>query len=161
MFDLRQKRLPDSITVGGEDYKIETGFRAWLGFADMIRDRVKFEELLPYFADEIPPINLWQEAYEQLVMFFLNPAPTPSTDGEDGNDKIIDYVLDGDYIYGSFYQAYGIDLMSAELHWWQFLALFRSLPESCKISWIMATRAYTTPKANADQDEVYKKAKKA
>ena len=34
---------------------------------------------------------------------------------------------DAPYIYSSFMETYGIDLLTAKLHWWQFLALFRGL----------------------------------
>ena len=53
----------------------------------------------------------------------------------DSNDTtpIIDYVEDGEYIVGSFMQAYGIDLTICDMHWHMFKALLLSLPENSKM----------------------------
>ena len=48
--------------------------------------------------------------------------------------------MDGDRIYAAFYAAYGIDLCTARLHWWQFLALLVSLPRDSAFMRTVALR---------------------
>ena len=52
------------------------------------------------------------------------PVPKPPT---------LDFCIDAGYILGDFRRCYGIDLRTADyLHWWEFLALLRALPDdSC------------------------------
>ncbi len=70
--------------------------------------------------------------------------------------RVIDYEKDSPYLYASFLQAYGIDLMEMQgiLPWDKFVALLQSLPENTKMSQIMSIRAQDIPpptKYNADE----------
>lgn len=51
-----------------------------------------------------------------------------------------DFAVDGPLIWAAFLQTYGIDLRTAQLHWWDFMALFRSLPDECRICKIISYR---------------------
>lgn len=67
--------------------------------------------------------------------------------------QIYSYEHDAPYIYGAFLSQYGIDLNDIEyLHWWKFNALFKSLPDTCKICEIMGYRA-TDPSKIKDKNE--------
>lgn len=61
--------------------------------------------------------------------------------------RVVDFNLDGEYIYASFLQAYGIDLLEEQgrLHWKKFIALFEGLPEGTKIREIMKIRGTELP----------------
>lgn len=63
--------------------------------------------------------------------------------------KTFDFALDGDYIYASFMQEYGIDLVEQQgrLHWKKFVALFQGLSEKTKIREVMRIRSMDIPKA--------------
>lgn len=65
-----------------------------------------------------------------------------------GNEKIFDFEQDAGFIYASFMQAYGIDLIEQQgkLHWQKFITLFRGLPENTKIREVMGIRSRKTPK---------------
>ena len=52
-----------------------------------------------------------------------------------------DFEEDEGYFYASFMSAYGIDLRSAKLHWLDFCALFKGLPDDCKLKQIIGIRA--------------------
>lgn len=82
-----------------------------------------------------------QEFITKIVEFYVNPNSTPNVSDSSG-DIVVDYEEDGEYIYASFLQAYGIDLTECDLHWHKFLALFRSLPEDTMIVKIMGYRGY-------------------
>ena len=53
-------------------------------------------------------------------------------------------------------QAYGLDLARHPLHWWQFRALFRSLPEETQLVKIIGYRTMKIPaKASKEQRQHY------
>lgn len=62
--------------------------------------------------------------------------------------RTFDFCEDSDYIYASFMQAYGIDLVDCQgkLHWKKFIALFQGLPEGTKIREVMRIRGMELPK---------------
>lgn len=153
--------LPRTVRVAGRDVPIETGFRAGLILEAVLRDgRLTNAEKLQraielYFRpgdlspDEIP------EAVEAMIRFYRCGADAPSTSGqEDGpppEEPAYSYEHDAGYIYAAFMQAYGIDL-SKNIHWWQFRALFQSLPEDTMLMKIIGYRTAKVPaKASAEQ----------
>lgn len=70
----------------------------------------------------------------------LRPAPVP----------VLDFEEDGDYIYASFMQEYGIDLIDAQgkLPWRKFLYLFNGLSADTKIKQVMRIREMEVPPFN-------------
>ena len=71
----------------------------------------------------------------------MPPAELPR--GSSTGVPLVDWDLDADIIYAAFMQAYGIDLIEADMHWHKFLALFSALPEETLMVKIMSYRAYT------------------
>ena len=80
-------------------------------------------------------------AYEFILWFYLC-GKAPLGGGGDGSCsvKAFSYDYDDGYIYASFLAQYRIDLRTAELHWWEFKALFRSLEQDRRFSEIMGFR---------------------
>lgn len=65
-----------------------------------------------------------------------------------GPQKILfDFEEDGEYIYASFMQAYGLDLIEQQgrLPWSRFIALFQGLPSGTKIKEVMKIRDMDIP----------------
>ena len=92
------------------------------------------------FTDHAPPL-LTREVVKQLDCFYMPPAELPR--GSSTGVPLVDWDLDADIIYAAFMQAYGIDLIEADMHWHKFLALFSALPEETLMVKIMSYRAYT------------------
>lgn len=61
---------------------------------------------------------------------------------------VLDFEEDGDYIYASFMQEYGIDLIEQQgkLAWKKFLWLFNGLSSETKIKQVMRIRGMEIPK---------------
>ncbi len=68
---------------------------------------------------------------EKSSAIFSVNTPAPSFDFEE--DEV--------YFYAAFLSEYGIDLNSAVLHWLDFCALFRGLPDECRLKRIIGIRA--------------------
>lgn len=74
-------------------------------------------------------------------------------------ERLVDFELDGEYIYASFYQDYGIDLIEQQgrLHWKKFLALFQGLSDDTKIKQVMHIRGMDPPKPTKNNQEQIQK----
>ena len=155
MIDLRKKNLPNTICVNGGFFSIKTDFREWLKFGELIKNKdLKAKQVLYLFKNKIPSEN----PFQALLDFYVNPNITPKKQESDDGKVIIDYIEDGEYIVGSFMAVYGINLITIDyLHWHEFQALFRSLPEDSKIMQIISRRAYK--KTNKSMDSQLQKAK--
>lgn len=140
MMNLLYEPLPESITADGEEYPIVTDFREWFRFADMIHDSdLHSEEKLLLMAEYLtePPELITSELVRAVFDFYgakaLAPDP-PDYDGEDEAEQspqrpVFDWKYDAKYLLADFRRYYGIDLLTAEMHWWEFRSLFAALPD--------------------------------
>ena len=163
MIDLREKGLPTKIEVGNSFFTIKTDFREWLKFEEKLKSKeIEFQDIADLFVDTIP-ISAWimykDDILKELQEFLVNKNATPRTSEDDNGENLFDYILDGEYIVGSFMSAYGIDLTSVDMHWHLFKALFVSLPDTSKIIQIMGMRSYK--KSNESYEQVAIKNKQA
>ena len=160
MIDLRIKGLPNTIMVDGKSFFIKTDFREWLKIGELLKDKETKITDIAYVVEDISLLDLIknQEAFKNAIIdFYLNENATPHSISE-SSTPILDYIQDGEYIVGSFMQAYGIDLTSCDMHWHRFKALCFSLPEETKIQKIMSIRGYRkTSKSYESQCEELKR----
>ncbi|HEL2057765.1 TPA: hypothetical protein TY768_000933 [Streptococcus suis] len=80
---------------------------------------------------------------EQLFDIDGNPMPSPKKSTE--SKKLIDFVKDAEFIFASFLQAYGINLLKSQnkLTWAEFRALLNALPEDTIMQRIIEIRDWT------------------
>jgi hypothetical protein len=124
-------------------------------------DKLMQMDISKIFVDKCPDMDHIKEIFNKLIHFYTNKNETPNSSSDSSSsERLYDYILDGEYIVGSFMQAYGIDLTSVEyMHWHLFKALFVSLPDNTKMSQIMSFRAYK--KTDDDYHTSAKKSKQA
>lgn len=89
----------------------------------------------------------WEQRSKLLEEIFrqkIQGRPRPNVGKQ---QRLFDFEEDGEYIYASFMQAYGIDLIDQQgkLPWNRFLALFHGLPDQTKIREIMRIRGMDIP----------------
>lgn len=159
MIDLTHKGLPDAIMVDGKPFLINTDFRIWLKVDEILKNPDWTLMDIAFVVKDLTVLDLFQfesQIQEQLLNFYLNPNSTPNVNELSNSDVVVDYKEDGEYIYSAFIQAYGIDLLDADMHWHKFLALFRGLPDSTLLVKIMGYRGYKKPK----KGDIYEKYKR-
>lgn len=156
---------------------ISTDFRTGVLFEEVLTDPDldnldKLQTALSlYFPGVRFDVDVVEEAFGALVWFYRcgkSPAETTKDtadeDTEDPGpleDPPFSYEHDADYIYAAFMQAYGLDLARNPLHWWQFRALFRSLPEDTQLVKIIGYRTMKFPaKMPKEQRQHYEKLKR-
>ena len=138
--DLRRPRLPRDIWCG-ERYgrrEVETGFRTWVAFEAGLREGVASFAI---FRHGFRPSGAeWVAGARE----FLSPPCACPHDVPDRGDRLLDLVLDGDYVVAAYQQAYGIDLTDPglDMHWHRFLALLRGLPGDTVLAEAMRMRGW-------------------
>lgn len=151
---------------------ISTNFRTGILFEralldPQLDDLEKLQTALSlYFPGVIFDNDVLDEAIGRMMWFYrcgADPVETTDTgaDGDTDSDLPFSYEHDADYIYSAFMQAYGLDLARQPLHWWQFRALFRSLPEDTQLVKIIGYRTMKLPaKMSKEQRQHYEKLKR-
>lgn len=146
MIDLRKKGLPNVVYFDGKPFSIYTDFREWIKYSEIIKSPdATLGDIAFLFKNEIPVGDFSPALFE----FYANPNITPT--GEGSSEVLFDYIQDGEYIFSSFLQVYGIDLTEVDMHWHKFKALFISLPAECKMGQIMGDRGYKEDKRKYEE----------
>lgn len=133
MLDLRQRGLPNAIEVSGQAFLLNTDYRIWLDYPDVLMETPD-----ALFVDRAPIIT--QQVVDQLDFFYNPPREIPR--GSSSGVQVVDWQQDSDLIYAAFRQAYGIDLLTESLHWHIFRVLFDALPEDTLMVKVIQWRSY-------------------
>lgn len=145
MINALYEPFPESIKVDGIEYPIITDFREWFRFADMAEDgelskRDKLLLMVQWLLK--PPESITDELIFAILDFYKARAlekDLPEYSDADGDDTpqpslpVLNWKIDAPYIIGDFLRYYGIDLLTAEMHWWRFRLLFSALPAESQI----------------------------
>jgi len=153
-------KLPYSIILQGKKYRINADFRNMIFFEKEIlnksidKDKRLEKEMkyfYPYFFNNYEELlrtpKLYKEACEKLIWFYkCGREDYHKIKGNNNtnisNTQIYSYKFDDEYIYGAFYEQYGIDLSYEKVHWWKFKALLKSLKSDTEFVKIKGYRAY-------------------
>lgn len=157
--------LPETIEVEGRAFPIDTDFRDWINFDRLIFDASvpsddKVLLFLKWYSGDVP--RDLDAAVLALLEFYMCGDQLPEQKGPAPGKppkRIADLTHDAPFILASFRQAYGIDLMRVDLHWWEFKTLLDNLPDESKYQQILGYRALDMRKVPKDQRERYRKLK--
>ncbi|MER2008439.1 MAG: bacteriophage Gp15 family protein [Psychrobacillus sp.] len=164
MFKLNEE-LVESIEINGKTYKVDMSFDNILNLTEMLSDKelsdelqillgikMLFDEPLDMPIDE--QAKIFFEAYQSLIGndadkdieydLLGNPMPRHA---EEESEQLYDLQQDAEYIYASFMQDYGIDLIEqqGELHWYKFRALLAGLSDNTKFKKVIEIRQMPLP----------------
>lgn len=105
--------------------------------------------------------NLFQEQPENTVLAFsegvrfLNLGKQSEEDGGDPGPRVYSFSKDAPLIFAAFHQTHGVDLSTADLHWWIFQALFMDLgADTAFCNLISLRRRVKTGKATKDERQM-------
>lgn len=182
MLDLSRK-LTDELIIGDKVYSLNMSFDNIIRLFEMWCDEEVPEHVKPFFALKMltgdgfglfsieDAMAIFQQVFEEHIQL-KSPKDVSVEYDLAGNvmkkepsvqrneAPVYDISLDGDYIYASFMQAYGIDLLEerGELHWKKFNALLSGLPEGTKFVEVIKIRKYKPRKGDSQAyiDEMMK-----
>ena len=154
--------LPYSVKIEGLEYQFKADFKTFMRFEILMEDKeigdeLKIEIALEMFYGDQFIVNE-SEAITRILDIYVGDTIEKSTEKV---DPIYSFSEDGDLIYVSFVDAYGIDLTESKMHWWKFKALFYNLPETTIMAKVMGYRAKKiTTNMQRDEIKFYKNMKK-
>lgn len=147
--------LPESVDISGVMYQINTDFRTCLKTIMAFED----PELTPQEKSSLLLSNLYPEIPSDIKQamaqanLFLNGGKV--NDDENENEpplRVYSFSKDANFIFAAFRQTHGIDLQQADLHWWEFLALFMDLGQDTTFCQLVSLRKrIKTGKANKEE----------
>lgn len=173
MLDLSRK-LTDKLVIDDEEFPLNLSFDNVLRLFEMWRDEDVPEYVKPHFGIRIltgetledftveEMTEIFNEVFEEHISLSEvednhveydlagNPMKTTASNGKQ-EQAPYDIRFDGDYIYASFLQAYGIDLFDVQgkLHWKKFNALLSGLPEGTKFMEVIKIRKWKPQKGDS------------
>lgn len=173
MLDLSRK-LTDKLVIDDEEFPLDLSFDNILRLFEMWRDEDVPEFVKPHFGIRIltgetledfsveEMSEIFNEVFEEHISLADvkdnhveydlagNPMKTTASNGKQ-EQAPYDIRYDGDYIYASFLQAYGIDLFDVQgkLHWKKFNALLSGLPEGTKFMEVIKIRKWKPQKGDS------------
>lgn len=173
MLDISRK-LTDKLVIDDEEFPLNLSFDNVLRLFEMWRDEDVPEFVKPHFGIRIltgetledftveEMSEVFNEVFEEHISLSTvednhieydlagNPMKTTASNSKQ-EQAPYDIRYDGDYIYASFLQAYGIDLfdVQGELHWKKFNALLSGLPEGTKFMEVIKIRKWKPQKGDS------------
>lgn len=163
--------MPDHLIIDGTAYPIDTDFRVGMRVRQMIWEpyyqthtaqlfdgicRLLFwgktpdcREETSFFAAVIWYLLDGRVSAERIlrrldggdVTSRFTAAASRFTEAAEDMEPVFSYLWDMPALYAAFLEVYRVDLLSAQMHLWQFDTLFASLPETCTLRKTMALRA--------------------
>lgn len=137
-------KLPDSINIDGKDYRVHTDFKNWIKIGILFSD--KRENISDAIAEilKLAYIDLPKDIKSAFygVFKFYKGFSDEKTEEDDGVHKksVFSYEYDAPYIQTAFKTQYNIDLQNEKMHWFKFLAYFKSLDENVMLMKIIGYR---------------------
>lgn len=159
--DLFGGKLPDTITVCGKSYPINTDFRVWVRF-DALTEQKSFApaalaDLLGLiFHERVLPDSL-EDTMGELFRFYAcgEEKEKKRKNASVSQKRVVSFSHDAQFVYAAFMAQYHIDLTTARLHWWLFRALFDGLHDNQKICEVMRYRAADISKIKSKEQKAF------
>ncbi|MCP1102596.1 hypothetical protein M2454_001908 [Aequitasia blattaphilus] len=170
MFSLAYKPETD-IEIDGKIYPVDDSFDNVIRLIDMLND-VMVEPAykviigLQMFLGDLDgdellerDFNELNKVFNQLIELFIGKgkeeikydiAGNELPQMKDPEERNYSLKHDAEFIYASFMQAYGIDLIEEQgkLSWTKFQALLSGLPSNTKFSQVVSIRTWKKPSKN-------------
>lgn len=150
--------LPEAVEIDGQEYEINTDFRACLRVILAFEDGelTTFEKQMVMLSNLYPVQPENTRAALELGMKFLNGGEEAEKD-EDEKPRLYSFDQDGNFIFAAFKQTHGVDLATEPLHWWKFLSLFMDLgAETTFCSIVGLRKRIKSGKASKEERKAYR-----
>lgn len=144
---------PEEIYIDGIAYHIDTDFRVWIEFQNLITQNISDEEKTANLIFFIQKMGLpfSENTLSAIIEFFKGGEPDkPKTENK---NPAYDFESDGSLIFSAFLTQYKFDLTDVKMHWWKFKSLFSGLNDEHMISKVMWARTTDKSKLSKEMKE--------
>jgi len=146
MFNILTDELPSEYA----GVKVRTDFKQGIKFFKLMEDKdltdiEKTNLIILCLFETIPKVDtdLWE-----FINYYISGGEETKQSGS--SEKLFCFNQDADRVYSAFRQIYNMDLSSENLHWWEFLALFKCLPDGTNLARVIQIRSEPIdPKADS------------
>jgi len=154
--------LEDEIEIEGKIYPLDLAFDTVLRFFDLMDDESFFDHEKINIAfkmfvdtDDEFDFDVKYQAVKTIVETFIIRDESNGSDDGGTSKQLYDLKQDAEYIYASFLQEYGIDLIEQQgkLRWEKFLALLGGLRDNTRFKEIVWIRAAELPRGKGMEEE--------
>jgi len=124
-----------------------------LAFED--EELVDFEKRMVMLQLLYPVIPDNLDKASELGMKFMDGAKESTEESGSDNYRVYSFTKDANLIFSAFRQTHGIDLQTANMHWFEFLALFDDLGGDTVFCQLTSLRKRVkSGKATKDEEEM-------
>ena len=95
MIDLKKAGLPEAVEVEGSLYNIQTSFKYWLRFLELLENKDVTPNDFDFMYRNSKPSNR-QDVILVLMQFCNPPEVLPRFREREGDGKVVDYITDAD-----------------------------------------------------------------
>ena len=123
-----------------------------------LSDSQKFHVMLKLFFNE-PPDLPPAEIIEGVLDFIACRTRKKKEEGDDADSTastsapVFCWNADHGRIFAAFWQAYGIDLRTTDMHWWAFNELFQNLPDDTRLMQVIDLRGKKPGKGDSKEQK--------
>lgn len=151
--------LDNEIEINGQLYEWDLSYDNVLRFYELMDDdsvneiekvQLAFKMFIPECTTDIET----QIETVQAIAQYISGQDEEESEPSEDHKQYYSWEQDADYIYASFLQDYGIDLIDLQgtLRWEKFIAMLNSLSERTKFSQVVSIRAAEIPAGNSEYE---------
>lgn len=166
MLAISQEELPTRITADDLEIPVSADFRSWIKADLIMKDRqipkeAKLPVICQYIGLDLSRLDVTIPDLWAGIFKFYMCEQEPRGEAVSSSSATA-YRFDCDWwlIYAAFVQQYGINLLTADLHWFEFRALLDGLTEQTQFIKVVQARLRDTSKLKGEEKAQAEKLKR-
>lgn len=166
MLAISQEELPTRITADDLEIPVSADFRSWIKADLILKDRqipkeAKLPVICQYIGLDLTNLDVTIPDLWAGIFKFYMCEQEPRGEAV-SSSRATAYRFDCDWwlIYAAFIQQYGINLLAADLHWFEFRALLDGLTEQTQFIKVVQARLRDTSKLKGEEKAQAEKLKR-
>lgn len=166
MLAISQEELPTRIIADDLEIPVSADFRSWIKADLIMKDRqipkeAKLPVICQYIGLDLSRLNVTIPDLWAGIFKFYMCEQEPRGEAVSSSSATA-YRFDCDWwlIYAAFLQQYGINLLTADLHWFEFRALLDGLTEQTQFIKVVQARLRDTSRLKGEEKAQAEKLKR-
>ncbi len=166
MLAISQEELPTRIIADDLEIPVSADFRSWIKADLIMRDRqipkeAKLPVICQYIGLDLSRLDVTIPDLWAGIFKFYMCEQEPRGEAVSSSSATA-YRFDCDWwlIYAAFIQQYGINLLTADLHWFEFRALLDGLTEQTQFIKVVQARLRDTSRLKGEEKAQAEKLKR-
>lgn len=166
MLAISQEELPTRIIADDLEIPVSADFRSWIKADLIMKDRqipkeAKLPVICQYIGLDLSRLDVTiPDLWAGIFKFYMCEQEPRGEAVSTSSATAYRFDCDWWLIYAAFIQQYGINLLTADLHWFEFRALLDGLTEQTQFIKVVQTRLRDTSKLKGEEKALAEKLKR-